>query len=111
MKREYKISHEITRKMGGILSELFPNIFVSVVKTEMNDGVKNANIFLSFLEGDKRLFYRVKDKSKKIRSMLAQRLKLRRVPNIFLVLDNSIEYSQKISSIINEIDQKEGEKK
>ena len=105
--RADKLSKEIKKHLSSILSEMFLGSFISVVKVTFTEGIKTAHVFLSIYGEEKMKQYREIDKKKaKIREALAQKMRIRRVPNLVLRIDDTIEYSQKISNIISGLKEK-----
>ena len=86
------------------IHRLFPNKLISIVKVDMTDGIKNANVFLSIFDNKRgSLFKSIQNQKSKIRSAVAKGLGIRRAPNIILILDDTIQYSQKITGIFKEL--------
>jgi ribosome-binding factor A len=101
-----RLEHMISFHTGNILVNIFPDIFSSVVKTEFSKDRRSINIFISIFNdnGNKdEDFRKIKDKAGKIKFMLAHKIAFKKMPNIFFVLDETMEYSQKINSIIRDI--------
>lgn len=107
--RQEKVANEISKYASKEIRNLFPDRIVSVVRTEMSDGIKNANIFLSIFDNKRgSLFRDIKKNKRKIRDAIAKGLRIRKAPNIILILDAGMQQSQKISEIFNKL--KESEK-
>ena len=102
--RQEKIANEISKYASKEISNLFPGRIVSVIRTEMSDGIKNATIFLSIFDNKRgSLFTDIKKKKSKIRDAIAKGLRVRKAPNIMLILDAGMQQSQKISEIFNDL--------
>ncbi|MCK5427377.1 MAG: 30S ribosome-binding factor RbfA, partial [Thermodesulfovibrionia bacterium] len=79
--------------------------FITVTEARVSNDLRHAKIFFSVLEDEK------KDESLKIlissarfiRSELAQRVKIKFIPELVFKLDASIEYSAKINKMLNNI--------
>ena len=87
--------------------------FVTVTAVETTNDLSFAKIFVTFLgnENDKRRGLEALQKSSGyIRSLLAKKLKVRKVPELIFKIDESIEYGNKIEKIISEIHEKDNEK-
>ena len=102
--RQSKISGEVSKYVMREIHRLFPNKLISIVKVDMTDGIKNANVFLSIFDNKRgSLFKSIQKQKSKIRSAVAKGLVIRRAPNIILILDDTIQYSQKITGIFKEL--------
>jgi ribosome-binding factor A len=102
-----RIEHLVSFHVGNMLLNMFPDILVSVVKSEFAKDRRAINIFLSiFSDNKENIFKKIKNKAPTIRFNLAHKISLKKMPNIFFILDGGIEYSQKISDIMKEIREK-----
>ena len=110
----YKINR-VTSDIRLCLSELFRDIkdervskLLSIVKLDVSGDMSYATVYVSAIEGSDKTTESVKILNKSangyIRRELGLRLKLRKVPELRFVADNSIETSAKISKIINSFD-------
>lgn len=111
--RMIRINDEIKREVSEIIrSELKDprvGVITSVIKVETTNDLKYCKIYVSILGDDeqkKETMEGLKNASGFIRKQIAVRINLRNTPELKFVLDNSLEYSFKISKIINEINEK-----
>lgn len=108
--RVKRIAAEIKKALSFIIKEEIrdPRIseMASVIKVELTKDIKFAKVFISV--------YDTKDRENStiealahaegfIKKLLGLKVKLRRMPELSFVLDDSIEYSIKISRIIEEV--------
>ena len=114
----YKINR-VTSDIRLCLSELFREIkddriskLLSIVKLDVSGDMSYATVYVSAIEGSQKTEESVKVLNKSaagyLRRELGARLKLRKVPELRFVADNSIETSAKISQIINSFDETKG---
>ncbi len=112
----YKINR-IASDIRLCLSELFREIkdervskLLSIVKLDVSGDMSYATVYVSAIEGKEKTDESVKALNKSasgfLRRELGSRLKLRKVPELRFISDNSIETSAKISTIINSFDKK-----
>lgn len=110
----YKINR-VTSDIRLCLSELFREIkderiskLLSIVKLDVSGDMSYATVYVSAIEGSEKTEESAKALNKSasgyLRRELGSRLKLRKVPELRFVADNSIEKSAKISEIINSFD-------
>ncbi len=114
----YKINR-VSSDIRLCLSELFREIkdqrvskLLSIIKLDVSGDMSYATVYVSAIEGAEKTAESVKILNKSasgyLRRELGARLKLRKVPELRFVADNSIENSAKISEIINSFDKPKG---
>ncbi len=97
--RSERVEGQLKKEISKILLEDLkdPRIgFVTITRIELTGDLRYARIYFSILGDDK-----VKEESLEgiksavgfIRKLIAERIKLRYVPELYFKLDNSIEYS------------------
>lgn len=90
-----------------------PNLgFVTVTDVQSTNDLSQAKVFVSFLGKQERndAGMKVLNQSKGfIRSTLAKRLKVRKMPELIFVQDRSLEQGNKIDRIISDINKKANE--
>ncbi len=112
--RMIRINDEIRKEVSEIIrSELKdPRVgtITSVLKVETTNDLKYCKIFVSILGDDekkKEVMEGLKNAAGFIRKQIAVRINLRNTPELKFILDDSLEYSIKISKIINDINREE----
>lgn len=84
---------------------------VSVVKVDVSPDLAHAKVFLSVFsvneERKLKTFNALCGDAKRIRHELSKTMRLRTIPELHFVLDDSMEYSAKISSLINKVGEKD----
>ena len=106
-----RINEEIKVEVSKIINyELKdPRIsgIISVLRAETDNDLFQSVLYISIYaeneEAKKKAFLGLQSSSAYIRKQLAQRLLIRTVPKLIFKLDTSIEYSNKIESILAEI--------
>ncbi|MGI5891486.1 MAG: 30S ribosome-binding factor RbfA [Bacillota bacterium] len=101
-----RLAGEIQKEVADILAHQVkdPRIgFVSVRSVEAAPDGSSARIYISSLDNDRAADIMAALQSAKgfIRKSLAKRLKARVVPELYFVMDNSIEYAIKMADIID----------
>lgn len=111
-----RIDEELKKEVSTIINyELKnPNVtgLISVTKAKITPDFKYAKVYVSILNSKnlKDTFANLKKSSGFIRSEIAKRINLRITPEIVFVLDDSMEYGEKIDKILKEIMPKEENK-
>ncbi len=110
----YRINR-VTSDIRLCLSELLREIkdprvskMLSIVKIDVSGDMSYATVYVSAIEGSQKTEESVKALNKNagvyIRRELGARMKLRKVPELRFIADNSIENSAHISRIIDSFD-------
>ena len=104
--RPNRVAEEIKRELVAIIrSELKdPRVdgLVSVTDVEVTNDLSYAKVFISKYGSETS---RQEKAAGFIRSELSKRLKLRYMPELIFVLDDSLEYGAKIETILNNINE------
>ena len=110
-----RVTSDIKMSLSDILREVKdPRVskLLSIVKLGVSGDMSYAKVYVSAIEGREKTVESVKalkNAAGYIRRELGSRLKLRKVPELRLVADDSIEISANISRIVNSFDKKEEE--
>ncbi len=112
--RMIRINQEILHTLSDIIRSDLRDPRVSpmttVVKVDATPDLKYCKVFVSVYGDDKEksdTMEGLKNSAGHIRSELAHRAKLRNTPKLTFVLDDSIEYAQRISSLIDSVVEKD----
>ena len=106
-----RVTSDIKLALSDILREVKdPRIskLLSIVKLDVSGDMSYAKVYVSAIEGKDKTEESVKalkGAAGYIRRELGARLKLRKVPELRFVADNSIEISANISKIVNDFEQ------
>ncbi len=106
MKKE-KMNNIIQRELSDILQTEVKNPqigFCTITDVDITSDLSIAKIYVSFLNKNTKKSMDALEKSKGfIRSLLAKRLTIRKCPELYFILDTSLEYGNKIESIIEDL--------
>lgn len=104
-----RMNEEMKRVLSEIIRELKdPRIsgLLSVVRVEVSGDMSDAKIYVSAIEGEESTAASVKGLKSAagfIKRELSARLKMRKMPQLWFIADNSIAHSAKISGILSEL--------
>jgi len=104
-----RLASSIMKELSMILREEVKEAslnFVTITEVKLNPDASLAKIYVTFLGGDNKIDAGLKALNRAkghIRSSLARRLKVRHTPNLNFVFDESTEYGNKISRILDDI--------
>ena len=105
-----RIDEEIKRALSSIIQNDVKDDrmsdMVSVTRADVTPDLKYAKVFVSVYGTDKRRTSSIEalnHGASFIRTRLAKMINIRRVPELTFVLDDSIEYSLKISKLLDQV--------
>lgn len=108
--RMIRINDEVKKEVSEIiraeLKDPRVGVMTSVIKAEVTNDLKYCKIYVSILGNDEQkneVMEGLRNASGFVRKMLATRINLRNTPEIKFILDDSLEYSIKISKLIDEV--------
>ncbi|MBO5561588.1 MAG: 30S ribosome-binding factor RbfA [Firmicutes bacterium] len=108
--RMIRINDEIQREISEIirsdLKDPRVGVITSVLKVDTTNDLKYCKVYISVLGDDDKkqeVMSVLKNAAGFIRSLIANRINLRQTPELKFILDDSLEYSFKIDSIIRSI--------
>ena len=108
--RMEKINSELAKCIYEIITRQVKNAdlteMVSVTRVDTDPDLKNAKVFVSVFGEEERAeatFAAVRNSAGFIRRQLAGMMKLRTVPSLHFVRDDSMTYSMKINKLIDEV--------
>ena len=105
--KQGRYAGEITRVLADIFRELKdPRIspLLSVVKVDVSGDLSYAKIYVSAIEGEEKTRESVKGLTSAagyIKRELGARMKMRKMPELKFIADNSIEHGAKIGQMID----------
>lgn len=112
-KRVNRVAEQMKKELGDIIIQKLkdPRVgFVTVTDVEVTGDLQNATVFISVLgnEEEKEATLKGLDKAKGfIRSEVGKRIRLRKVPEIEFSFDESIEYGNRIQTLLTQVNQEE----
>ena len=104
-----RIDEELKKEISNIINYDLknPNItgLISVTKAKITPDLKYAQVYVSILnsKNTKETLATLKKASGFVRTEVAKRINLRVTPEIIFVLDDSMEYGERIDKILKEI--------
>ncbi|MFZ3587877.1 30S ribosome-binding factor RbfA [Bacillus sp. DJP31] len=107
--RSTKVGEQMKKELGEIIGRKIkdPRIgFVTVTDVEVTGDLQQAKIFISVLGDDVQRQNTLKGLSKAtgfIRSEIGQRIRLRKTPEITFEFDESVDYGNRIESLLAEL--------
>ncbi|MGG0670740.1 30S ribosome-binding factor RbfA [Sporosarcina koreensis] len=111
--RANRVAEQMKKELGGIISQKLkdPRIgFVTVTDVEVTGDLQQATIFISVLgnEAEKEATLAGLSKAKGfIRTEIGQRIRLRKTPEIEFAFDDSVEYGNRIESLLRQVNSEE----
>jgi|AGTN01.1.fsa_nt_gi ribosome-binding factor A len=104
-----RVDAEIKKELSSLIAydiedSRLTGALVSVMKTETSGDLKHCKVFISVMNGDgKEVIEALKKHSYFLRGELFRRLRIRAVPELQFILDDSVERGFKIDKIIKDI--------
>ncbi len=111
--RVSRVGEQVKKELSQIIQQEIkdPRIgFVTVTAVEMSGDLQIAKVYISVMgkQEEKRDTLAGLEKAKGyIRSEIGRRIKLRHVPELVFVMDESLEHSEHITRLLNDISQQE----
>ncbi len=106
-----EIHHEISAMLAGELKDPRVAGMVTVTEVRVSPDMKQARIFVSVLGSQaeqKSTMQGLEAAAGFVRHELAERLRLRRAPEMLFLLDHSQEYGQRIEELLRNTKQNDG---
>ncbi|MCU9593049.1 30S ribosome-binding factor RbfA [Caldibacillus thermolactis] len=111
--RSKQVGEQMKKELSDIISRKLkdPRVgFVTVTDVEVSGDLQQATVFISVLGDDKKKEETLIGLSKAkgfIRSEIGKRIRLRKTPEIFFEFDESIDYGNRIETLLNQIQREE----
>lgn len=111
--RANRVAEQMKKELGGIIGQKLkdPRIgFVTVTDVEVTGDLQQATIFISVLGNDVQKEATLAGLMKAkgfIRSEIGQRIRLRKTPEIEFAFDDSVEYGNRIESLLRQVNTEE----
>ncbi|MDP2361685.1 MAG: 30S ribosome-binding factor RbfA [bacterium] len=113
-KRQQRVAEQIRKELGGILlrehGELAAQITVGEVR--LSSDLSHANVFVAVMgDADKRetMLRQLMHRNKEIRRALAARLRIRAVPILRFLLDESLDRAEQVEELLRRIQSERAE--
>lgn len=105
-----RINDEISRELSVILRTEVKDprigVMTTVVRSQTTSDLKFCKVYVSIMGNDdekKEVMQGLKNAASFIRHLIAERINLRHTPELTFIIDDSLEYSIKMSKLINEV--------
>ena len=106
-----RLEHEFTVEIAKIIHDEVRDKkigFVSITGAKISNDLSYAKIYFTTLDNNKKVALEaLNNASSFIRTLLASRVDIRKMPKLNFVYDTSVEYGEKIEKIIEKIDKEE----
>lgn len=112
--RAKQVGEQMKKELSDIISRKIkdPRVgFVTVTDVEVTGDLQQAKVYISVLGSEKEKEDTLVGLSKAkgfIRSEIGRRIRLRKTPEIFFEFDESINYGNRIETLLNQIQKGEG---
>lgn len=110
-----RIDSEIKKTLSATIAydlknPVFDNAIISVTNVSTTPDLKFCKVFLSIFPDNKKeeIFYELKNCITFIRRTIAKKINLRVCPEFHFIIDDSLEYSQKMDKLFAQIEKSEG---
>ncbi len=109
--RSNRVGEQMKKELGEIISRKIkdPRIgFVTVTDVRVSGDLQIAKVYISVLGDEEKRENTLKGLAKAkgfIRSEIGQRIRLRKTPEILFEFDESVDYGNRIETLIHEINQ------
>ncbi|MFC7363790.1 MULTISPECIES: 30S ribosome-binding factor RbfA [Bhargavaea] len=109
--RANRVAEQMKKEMGDIIGRKLkdPRIgFVTVTDVEVTGDLQQATVFISVLGDDRQKEDTLKGLTKAkgfIRSEIGNRIRLRKTPELLFEFDESVDYGNRIESLLREVNE------
>ncbi|EIJ81457.1 ribosome-binding factor A [Bacillus methanolicus PB1] len=114
--RANRVGEQMKKELGDIIGRKIkdPRVgFVTVTDVQVTGDLQQAKVFISILGDEEQRENTLKGLAKAkgfIRSEIGQRIRLRKTPEIIFEFDESIDYGNRIESLLHQIHNEEKSK-
>lgn len=98
-----QINELIKQKLSFILNDHFPDEIFSITEVKTSPDLSFSKVFVSLLPGASDIISKMNNKSSELRSELSQQIKVRHIPKIQFVIDDTEAYAEKIDNLFKKI--------
>ena len=108
-----RLAEDIKREMSMTMREIDTKGVVSISHCELSNDLSYCKVFISTFEGGEKTIEaveRLKKASGLFKRNINSRIKMRKIPELIFLPDNSLDYYDKITGIINELNENDNNK-
>jgi ribosome-binding factor A len=101
-----RTAEDIRREIGATMNELTFDTVVSVSHCDLSNDLSYCKVYISTFEGGEKTIEaveRLKGASGIFKRNINSRIKMRKIPELIFLPDNSLDYYDKITGIIDEL--------
>ena len=101
-----RLAEDIKREISVTMREIDTGGIVSLSRCELSNDLSYCKVFVSTLEGGEKTILaieKLKTKAGLFKKQINSRIKMRKIPELLFLPDNSLDYYDKITGIINEL--------
>lgn len=105
-----RLSEDIKREISVVMREFDIGTIASVSHCDLSNDLSYCKVYISTFEGGGKTLSavkKIKTKSGQFKHAINARIKMRKIPELIFLPDNSNDYYDKISGIIDEINAEE----
>lgn len=106
------ILRELSAAVAGVKDPRVSKGFVTVTRTELSNDLSYCKVWVSCMGGEERTAEAVegmKAASGYFKKMIAARIRMRKMPELIFLSDNSLDYAEHIDKIISGFSKDKGE--
>jgi len=107
-----RTAEDIKREMSVTLREIDTGSIVSISHCDLSNDLSYCKVYVSTFEGGEKTLAaveRLKGASGIFKRNINSRIKMRKIPELIFLPDNSLDYYDKITGIINELNENKHE--
>ena len=107
-----RLTEDIKREISVSMREMTFDTVVSVSHCDLSNDLSFCKVYISTFEGGNKTIdavERLKSASGLFKRNINSRIKMRKIPELIFLPDNSLDYYDKITGIINEIHDHDGQ--
>jgi ribosome-binding factor A len=101
-----RTAEDIKREMSVTMREIDTGTVVSISHCDLSNDLSYCKVYISTFEGGEKtveVVEKLKDKAGLFKRNINSRIKMRKIPELIFLPDNSLDYYDKINGIINEL--------
>lgn len=105
--RMEQVNELVLRQLAIIIQKELPQFFVSITKCEVSRDLAHAKIWVSEISNTDGAAKELNREGFKLRKVLAGKVKLRKIPSLHFISDNTEKKADHIEKLLSEIKQEE----
>ena len=101
-----RLEEDVKREISVTMRDVVTDGIVSVSRCELSNDLSYCKVFISTFEGGEKTVQaaeELKTKAGLFKKQINARIRMRKIPELIFIPDNSLDYYDKISGIIDEL--------